>query len=133
MARGGGLQDALGEHYEAVLNQAMRNPTVDALARAMAGGPYKGVWRLQAVEEALSELAAARRTNNYRPIENEWGVPVPESHRPTLHGAVSRVLSRTKTMLALLTGQPREKFSDARVLDLLEGAWRYVAAASPAR
>lgn len=120
-----GLQGALGEDYEKVLNRARQNPTVSKLADALGRGPYKGQGRLRLTEEALSELAAAQRTENYQRAE-EWGVKIPASAKPGLRGMLSRVVDLTKRKLSDLTGEEPDAYDDEQVHSLIEDAWQYV-------
>lgn len=122
-----GLQGALGDKYEDVLNKAMRNPTVAKLAEAMKTTGYAGTPnRLARVEEALSDLAAAQRTGDYEFIERERGVKIPDAAKPGLGGALRRVVQSTKRVLADLTGEPSDAYDDDQVHDLLADAWQYV-------
>ncbi len=121
-----GLQGALGDSFESVLNRAMQNPTIDKLARAMGREAYKGEFRLVRVEEALSELAAARKTGDYGRIEKVWGVRVPASAQPGVRGMLNRAVQLTKRKLADLTGDEPDAFNDEQVYTLIEDAWQYV-------
>jgi len=121
-----GVQGVLGDKYEAVMNRAMLNPTVDTLAKAMQAKAYGDLYQLQATEEALSELAAANRTENYALIEERWGVKIPPSARNNLRGMLSRVAQMTKRELADLTGEEPKAYDDDQVFDLLESAYQFV-------
>lgn len=123
-----GLQGALGDDYERVLNRAMQNPTVDRLARAMAerSAAYRGKYRLNLVEEALSELAAAQRTGDYARVERNWGVEIPEAARPGLRGMLGRIVQMTKRTIADVAGEPPEAYDDEQIYALIQDAWRYV-------
>lgn len=122
-----GLQGAMGDDYEPVLNRAMQNPTVAKLARAMQAAGYEGEQnRLAMTEEALSELAAARRSGNYAMLEKTRGVKIPDSAKPGIGGTVARAVMMTKRVLAKLTDAEPSAYDDDQVYDLITDAWRYV-------
>lgn len=122
-----GLQGALGDDYEAVLNRARQNPLVKELADKMHAAAYKKQPnRLVLTEEALSELAAARKTGDYAVVEDRWGVKIPDSAKPGLGGMLRRVAQMTKRTLADLTGEEPDAYDDDQVYELIEDAWKYV-------
>ena len=122
-----GLQGALGDDYEAVLNRAMDNPTVKKLADAMLTTGYGDTPnRLARVEEALAELAAARRTGDYDRLERQRGVKIPAAARPGVEGMLSRVVQLTKRKVADLVGDEPRAFNDEQVYGLIEDAWKHV-------
>lgn len=121
-----GLRGALGERYEDVLNRARENPTVRALADAMRDRAGYGQNRIMLTEEALSELAAARHTEDYDRLEEDWGVSVPPAARSGLRGALSRVVQMTKRTLADLTGEEPRAYDDDQVWSLIEDASEHV-------
>lgn len=121
-----GLRGALGDEYESVLNRAMQNPTVSKIADEMGVDAYRGTYRLDRVEEALSELAAAARTGDYDRLEQTWGVEIPPSARRGVSGALRRMVQATKRTIGNLTGDEPDAFDDAQVYSLIEDAWQYV-------
>lgn len=121
-----GLRGALGDDYESVLNRARQNPTVAKLADVMGRDAYKGAYLLDRTEEALSELAAARKADDYERIESTWGIKVPASAQSGVRGMVSRVVQLTKRKLADLVGEEPDAYDDEQVYSLIEDAWQYV-------
>jgi hypothetical protein len=120
-----GLQGVLGNDYEAVMNRARQNPTVEALANAMRDNAYgrTGVTnRLALTEEALAELAAAAETGNYDEVERAWGVSIPASARPGLEGVVDRAMQGTRAKVTKLLGERAGSMPDGEVIDLLTRA-----------
>lgn len=105
-----------------VLALVQQNTTVRELAQTIQG-KRTTLTNLQALEEALAELAAATRTGDYARIEQRYGLAVPEAMRDTLKGAIARLIQRIKALLKSATGFT---YTDAQVRELLEGAWRYV-------
>ena len=83
---------------------------------------YKGANQVALTEEALSNLAAAQRTGDYKQIEDEWGVKVPQSSRANVRGMLSRVVQMTKRAF----GEKQAAMDDDEVYSLLEDAWQYV-------
>ena len=121
-----GLREFLGDRLDRALEMALQNPTVRSVADAIAKergidmGRQSG--RLLAAEEALAELAAAVRTENYREIERRYGVEVGEGIRARVAAAVENFLRRLKAALDDLFGN--NGFSDEDVRVLLENAWQ---------
>lgn len=120
-----GLRALLGKDLDKALDLAAQNPTVLAVAEAIAlergiDASTDAGQRL-AVEEALAELAAAVRTGNYDLILDRYGVTVPQGIRERVAAAVANFLRRLK---ALLDGTFGQVFSDADVRALLENAWQ---------
>ena len=77
----------------AELDRAGRNPTVRALADALAAD--RGLTSAQdglAVEEALAELQAARRTGNWSEITDRYGVAVDDFGRQGIADTMRRML-----------------------------------------
>lgn len=116
-----GLRSLLGAELDKALSIAEQNPTVKAVADSMMRrrkmAPAK---RLLAVEEALADLAAASRTNDYDTIAERHGVEVPTAQRKTLAGAIARFVERVKALFS----RRGMAFTDAQVHDLLADAWR---------
>lgn len=120
-----GLRAFLGKDLDKALDLAAQNPTVMAVAEAIAlergiDASTDAGQRL-AVEEALAELAAAVRTGNYDLIADRYGVTVPSGIRERVAAAVANFLLRLK---ALLDGKFGQTFTDADVRALLENAWQ---------
>ena len=121
-----GLREFLGDRLDRALDMALQNPTVRAVADAIAS--ERGIdmrtqsGRLLAAEEALAELAAAVRTENYREIERRYGVEVGEGIRARVAAAVENFLRRLKAALDDIFGN--NAFTDEDVRALLENAWQ---------
>lgn len=103
----------------ATLDRAEQNPTVAALAEALRR-QRPGDAPL-AVEEALSELAAAVRTGDFDHLRDRYGVDVPQAQRATVRGYIERLVQQIKRALGLGDDVP-----DAEVYRLIEDANRYV-------
>lgn len=120
-----GLRTLLGDRLDHALNIALQNPTVKAVADAIAEQrKLRGDQRLLAAEEALAELAAVTRTGDYDLIRRAYGVEVPAGMRASVKRAVDNFLRRLKAMVDDIFG--RHVFSDEDVRDLLEAAWQAV-------
>lgn len=120
-----GLRTLLGDRLDHALNIALQNPTVKAVADAIAEHrKLRGDQRLLAAEEALAELAAVTRTGDYDLIRRAYGVEVPAGMRASVKRAVDNFLRRLKAMVDDIFG--RHVFSDEDVRDLLEAAWQAV-------
>lgn len=108
----------------AELDRAGRNPTVRALADALAADrdltPEQGGL---AVEEALAELQAARRTGNWSEIADRYGVAVDDFGRQGIADTMRRMLRALRAALGLRGAKPAA-YSDADVMKLLEDAHR---------
>lgn len=121
-----GLRAFLGEKLDRALEIALQNPTVQRVAEAIA--KERGIdmrtqsGRLLAAEEALAELAAAVRTENWAEIETRYGTPVPEGVRERVAAAVENFIRRLKVLMDDLFGEYR--FTDGDVRALLENAWQ---------
>ena len=121
-----GLREFLGDRLAPALELALQNPTVKAVAEAIARernidtGTQRG--RLLAAEEALAELAAAVRTGDFDHITSRYAVDVPEGIRARLERALENFLRRLKAALDDLFGRP--VFTDEDVRGLLEAAWQ---------
>jgi hypothetical protein len=123
-----GLRKLLGDDYEAVLNRARQNPTVERLADAMRDRAYAKHGqrnRLALTEEALAELAAAAQTGDYSPVE-AWGVTVPPAARNSVEGVAGRAVQQIRRKVATFLGEDDGVMNDEEVLQLLGGAWRRV-------
>lgn len=108
----------------AELDRAGRNPTVRALADALAAD--RGLAPTQdglAVEEALAELQAARRTGNWSEIADRYGVAVDDFGRQGIADTMRRMLRALRAALGLRGAKPAA-YSDADVMKLLEDAHR---------
>lgn len=134
--RGAALKLAQGDRAQAgrdlvaALERARTNPTVQAVADAIAAkNPDYDATRSS--EEALAELEAALRTGNYEAIARRYGVEVPAAQRPGLRGTIERVMAAIRRFLRALSGADRLGMSDAEVMRLLEDAWRYAKTAEP--
>lgn len=123
-----GFVGKMGKDARARLNSALeiaqQNPTIAALAKSIQSQRTK-LSNLQAIEEALAELAAAVRTGNYERIAEKWDVAVPERIRGKVQSAFDRFIERLLAIVRKFSGQPKA-FTDENVRELLEGAWRYV-------
>lgn len=121
-----GLRALLGDKLDPALGIARQNPTVKAVADAIASErniPQTGERGiLLATEEALAELAAAVRTGNYDEIQSRYKVAVPEGVRARLKEAIANFLKRLRAAIDDLFGD--HKFSDEDVRALLENAWQ---------
>jgi GGDEF domain-containing protein len=112
------------KRLDAALELAGQNPTVKSVAAAM-GKVRTGLKPLQAIEEALAELQAARRTGDYERIKERYDVDVPPRIRNRVQTVVQRFLERLREIFKKILGK-QDAFSDERVNQLLTGAWRYV-------
>ena len=120
-----GLRTLLGDKLDHALGIALQNPTVAAVADAIAAErALRPNQRLLAAEEALAELAAAIRTGNFAEIEGRYAVPVPEGVRERLTRAIESFLRQLKEMVDDIFG--RHQFTDEDVRALLENAWQAV-------
>lgn len=126
-----GLREFLGDKLDRALELAAQNPTVravaDAIARERNLDTSEMAARLLATEEALAELAAAVRTGNFDKIASRYGVEVGPGIRERVADAVKNFLRRLKALLEQAFGTT---FTDADVRALLENAWQ-AAQASP--
>src|SRR5690606_24994702 len=100
------------------LDRASRNETVRALVEAMEGqreerGP-------RAVEEALSELAAAVRTGDFTHLQERYGVTVNQEQRSNARALMDRIVAALRRALGL-----SERVSDAAIFQRIEDAGRY--------
>lgn len=113
-----------GRPLGVVLEEAGSNPTVSALADAIAGddqGRTAGekARRPLLVEEALSELAAATETGNWKHIEQRYGIKVPAAQREGVRAMIARLYQGMRRAFGLKTA------NDAQVREILQGASRY--------
>jgi hypothetical protein len=121
-----GLRALLGDKLDPALGIARQNPTVRAVADAIAGErnldlkSQSGL--LLSTEEALAELAAAVRTGNYDEIQSRYKVEVPEGVRGRLKEAIANFLKRLRAAIDDLFGN--HQFTDEDVRALLENAWQ---------
>ena len=126
-----GIRNLFGADLDEALEMVLRNPTVADLAAKIyeernyanevrIGKKTADGARLESAEEALAELAAALRTNNWDSINNRYGVPVPEGMRAKIKGAIDNFLRRLKELFAA----KGVTFKDADVRALLEAAWQ---------
>jgi hypothetical protein len=115
-----GLRSLLGDKLDPALDIALQNPTVKAVADAVGRQrklrPHQ---RLLAVEEALADLSAALRTNDWARIQSKHGVAVPPTLRSRLRAAIDNFLRRLAKLFGAKAG-----FSDGQVRALLEDAGR---------
>ena len=118
-----GLRKLLGPNLDKALTLAGENPTVAAVAKAIARERNLApTQNLLATEEALAELAAAVRTGDYAQIASRYGVEVPKGIREKVVEAIKDFLRRLKNLLNRQIG--REAFTDQDVRSLLEHAWQ---------
>jgi len=118
-----GLRKLLGPNLDKALTLAGTNPTVKAVADAIAAERNLApTQNLLATEEALAELAAAVRTGDYGQIESRYGVPVPQGIREKVVAAINEFLRRLKNLLNRQFG--KDVFTDQDVRSLLEHAWQ---------
>lgn len=116
-----------GEAYRNALFSARRNPTVQAIAKAMlaerAGKPDSiHSAPLVATEEAIAELAGALETGNFDAIEQRYGVKVADNavHRNALQRVVDGFVSAIKSFATSL-GLPAT-LTDAQAIALARKA-----------
>ena len=76
--------------------------------------------RYLAIEEALADLAASNRTQNWTRIADKHGVEVPKSMQSKLRAMLDNIVARIKALF----GKQGVAFTDAQVLNLLENAWQ---------
>jgi HNH/ENDO VII superfamily nuclease len=120
-----GLRTLLGDKLDHALGIALQNPTVQAVADAIAKErALRGDQRLLAAEESLAELAAAVRTGDFAHIADRYKVDVPEGIRAGLTRAIENFLKRLRAMIDDIFG--RHQFTDEDVRALLENAWQAV-------
>lgn len=130
-----GLRRMLGNdaRLDAALRAAAGNRTVRELAMAIVADRELGdssAERMLAIEEALSELAAAIRTGNYAEIKARYDVSVPTGMRPEISSIIDRVVAALKNALDRVLG--RQSFTDGQVRQLLEDAFRALRAEADA-
>ena len=121
-----GLRALLGDKLAPALEIALQNPTVKAVADAIAAerniDTKTQAGRLLAAEEALAEMAAAVRTGDYDAIARRYSVDVPEGIRAKVARAIENFVARLKRLLDDLFGE--RVFTDEDVRELLEAAWQ---------
>lgn len=116
-----GLRAMLGDRLDKVLDLAVQNPTVQAVADSMTRQHnLRPNQRYLAIEEALADLAAAKRTGNWQRITEKHGVQVPKAMQSRLVAMLQNIVQRIKALF----GKRGAAFSDAQVLSLLENAWQ---------
>jgi hypothetical protein len=111
------------EALNKALDMARQNPTIDALAKAVAKDREIADGHL-ATEEALADLAAAIRTGDFAKLQKRYKVAIPDAVRQGVQGAFRNFMERVKRIIRAMAR--RHDFSDAQVHELLEGAWRHV-------
>lgn len=114
----GGLRMLKDKTVIEALNIAGANSFVRRLAKAITKD-RSNVSEQIAIEEAISELAAATETDDFQALAKRYGVEVPSSARNGLRGAVARVLDAIKRFLSVAIGKPIESVSDADVRALI--------------
>lgn len=135
-----GLRALLGDRLNPALGIALQNPTVKALAdeifqqrkigeQMKQSGKSHADGLLLSAEEALAELGAAIRTDDFEHIKSRYGVDVPPGMRVSVKAAIANFLRRLKVMIDDLFG--KHTFSDEDVRSLMESAWQ-AAKESPA-
>src|SRR5690625_4331018 len=106
-----GLRQLSGDQLGTVLRRARNNDTVAAVVRAMERQrPERGP---ALVEEALVELAAAVRTNDYAEISDRYGVEFTADSRGDLRRLIDRLLNALRRALGW------DGFTDAELYDLI--------------
>lgn len=106
-----GLRELSGDQLGTVLRRARNNDTVAAVVRAMERQrPERGP---ALVEEALVELAAAVRTNDYAEISDRYGVEFTADSRGNLRRLIDRLLNALRRALGW------DGFTDAELYDLI--------------
>lgn len=131
----GGQRSGRAAQFTAMMDRARQNPTVATIADKIATeytqlaeeakargeeGPA-ALTPQRYADEALAEMTAAVRTNNFAEIEKRYGVQIPEAQRSTIRGYIQRLVQSIKKMLGR-----GDAFSDADVYQLIEDSWRYV-------
>lgn len=114
----GGLRMLQDKSVNEALNLAGANKFVKELANAIQQD-RTDVSASIAVEEAVSELAAAIETDNLQALTDRYGVTVPASAQNGIRGVVARVLDAVRRFLASVTGNPASTVSDADVRALI--------------
>ena len=110
------------QQWQAVLEQARLNPTIQQLARTIlrqrkAAGE---VINLDiATEEAAVELYSAMKNSDYAALENKYKVNVPLAMRGGLAGYFARFAQRLQAVLARAFGIRHSDFGDHEVFELL--------------
>jgi hypothetical protein len=110
-----------------MLARAEQNDTIAAFAEEMRR-QRPGDARF-AVEEALSELAAAARTGDYDHLRERYGIEIPQAQRATLRGYIDRLVQAIRRAF----GWDKADVPDAEIYRLIEDANRYVRANPQAR
>lgn len=110
------------QQWQAVLEQARLNPTIQQLARTIlrqrkAAGE---VINLDiATEEAAVELYSAMKNSDYAALESKYKVSVPLAMRGGLAGYFARFAQRLQAVLAKAFGVRQAEFGDGEVFELL--------------
>ncbi len=118
-------------HYSAQFNRALRkagsNNVVRRIAAAIAD-QNADLSPMGAIEEALAELNAAMRTNNYDQIKSQYGVTVPPGMRTGWRSAVQgwmdaikRVMNATRAYLMDTEVGQASNMTDLQVSNMVRG------------
>lgn len=115
--------------FDRMLARARSNPTIDALARAVAFDrdldANDGRALNLATEEAMAELAAAAETKDWGHIQDRYGVTVPRRLRSGVVDAIARFIESLKSLFVAID-PATESFTDQEWRQLLQDARRYV-------
>lgn len=122
-----GLAVKYGEEARQVLMEAGKNSTVKKLAEAIRLerqmiGDKMGSSELGGIEEALAELSAAIKTGNFTYLKEQYGVEVSDNLMTPLQELLAKVADVIRKVMKGLTGVDLELASDAKVLELINGA-----------
>lgn len=110
------------QQWQAVLEQARLNPTIQQLARTIlrqrkAAGEAINIDT--ATEEAAVELYSAMKNSDYAALESKYKVSVPLAMRGGLAGYFARFAQRLQAVLAKAFGIRQAEFGDGEVFELL--------------
>lgn len=123
-----GMGDAAFQQYRGILTEADQNDVVrrlaDAVVQSRRGTDDPALHRREtAVEEALAELFAARKTGNYAHINQKYAgygfTGIPTRMHDTLGGWLMRTAQKLTDLAAKVIGVHRHEVSDTAVFALL--------------
>ncbi|HEY5801433.1 MAG TPA: LPD38 domain-containing protein, partial [Burkholderiaceae bacterium] len=115
----GGLRALRDKSITEAITLAGNNAFIRDLATAISADRGTSV---NAIEEAVAELAAAIETDSLDDLAERYGVAVPAAARNGIAGAVARVIAAVKRFLATIQGKEPADVSDGAVRDLISQA-----------